>query len=246
MLLALLAAGAPPALSQWTKAMGQRGFVPGASFESSGIESVNMINGNVLLQIPLASMPVGRGGMGFDLKLIYNAALWDTTANYFPLPPDSPYYLNRYYTMSVTEGGGWGYNFSYRLIPETRAEPLGCCTYGQASGPNFITPKQAVWKFRLRAMLPDGSLHVLYLANTINDPYWQNASMQDQDAEEGGGWYAYAANGMASDAVVGDQRSPQAPQSLGANATYYTLDGTYIRVEVEAGTGHWWQWQDRP
>jgi hypothetical protein len=40
-----------------------RGFIPAGSYAPSEIETINMQNGNVILSIPIVSLPSGRGGL---------------------------------------------------------------------------------------------------------------------------------------------------------------------------------------
>ena len=53
----------------------QRGFYPGGSYSLSDIESVDDVSGNVILKIPVAKLPPGRGGSSFAVDLIYNSAI---------------------------------------------------------------------------------------------------------------------------------------------------------------------------
>jgi hypothetical protein len=55
-----------------------RGFRSSNSYSFSEIENVNMTNGNLMLTIPLASLPAGRGSSpGFTVALHYNSKLWN-------------------------------------------------------------------------------------------------------------------------------------------------------------------------
>src|SRR5215472_7939655 len=73
------AAAQQPSYGQWPVDLGQRGFVPGATFDISKLDSVNPVNGNVMLNIPLASLPAGHAGSGLSLDLTYNSAIFDTS-----------------------------------------------------------------------------------------------------------------------------------------------------------------------
>ena len=54
-----------------------RGVKAGNSYSISDIENVNLTNGNLMLNIPLASLP-GRGsGPGVKVSLRYDSKLWD-------------------------------------------------------------------------------------------------------------------------------------------------------------------------
>ena len=60
------------------------------SYRLGDIETVNTKNGNVMLRVPLASLPPGRGGdPGFQLTLNYNSKLWDIYVEHVEDPSDS-------------------------------------------------------------------------------------------------------------------------------------------------------------
>ncbi|MBK8149567.1 MAG: hypothetical protein IPK58_15535 [Acidobacteria bacterium] len=54
-----------------------RGFQPGQSFALSDIESINLTNGNLLLNFPLGTLPKGRGSAGAGIALSHNSKIWD-------------------------------------------------------------------------------------------------------------------------------------------------------------------------
>ena len=62
----------------------KRGAYAGASFASSQIESVNITNGNLLVDLPLVSLPAGRNGLSAGVRLNYNSKLWTTETELFP------------------------------------------------------------------------------------------------------------------------------------------------------------------
>src|SRR5256885_16584836 len=116
-----------------------RGFMPTADQVTTPIDSIDAVNGNLHLQVPLASLPKGRGGWGFDLDLVYDSHLYDVVV-------ETDYqWLNNQATT-----GGWNYNFQNARL-EGEAKPLTQCQ---------TTNDQTY--FRLRIGLPDGSLHVLH------------------------------------------------------------------------------------
>lgn len=64
-MVALLAAGAPaqehPNL--------ERGALPGKSYDSGGVDSVNLFNGNLMITIPLGQTYRGDGALAYALAL---------------------------------------------------------------------------------------------------------------------------------------------------------------------------------
>jgi len=55
-----------------------RGFSPIGSYALSDIETINLVTGNLMFHLPIASLPPGRGGLSASLSLVYNSKLWDS------------------------------------------------------------------------------------------------------------------------------------------------------------------------
>jgi hypothetical protein len=102
---------------------------------------------------PLASLPRGRAGSGFDLDLAYDSHFYDIYPHTIPPRPpnEEPVFVQELSGLDTT--GGWRYNITnYRLEGETRTDVDISCPN---NGPYRI--------YRFRIGLPDGSLHVLHL-----------------------------------------------------------------------------------
>ena len=87
-----------------------RGFKTANSYAASGLETVNTTNGNLMLNIPIASLPAGRGGNpGYTVNLQYNSKLWESHQVTSDLGnPDE--YGNTHFastSLSLSERGGW-------------------------------------------------------------------------------------------------------------------------------------------
>lgn len=96
----------------------QRGYQIGGSYSLSEIESINTTNGNVMLHVPMASLPQGRGGNpGFALHLNYNAKPWEATSGGFVPPPGTNGEMN---VLMPSSEGGWRYGQDYELQLEVR------------------------------------------------------------------------------------------------------------------------------
>ncbi len=75
--LALLAAFAPRAQAQPESEIGARGFHADKVYNLSGIDSVNLFNGNLTLAIPLGiEYPVSEK-LSYRFHLTYNSSAWD-------------------------------------------------------------------------------------------------------------------------------------------------------------------------
>src|SRR5262245_63948343 len=67
-----------------------RGFMPTADQIGSPLDAIDAVNGKLHLQIPLASLPRGRAGSGFDLDLVYDSHLYDMAPVISaPVPPST-------------------------------------------------------------------------------------------------------------------------------------------------------------
>lgn len=127
------------------------GTYAGASFASSQIESVNITNGNLMVNLPLVSLPPGRNGLSAGVRLTYNSKLWTTETEQFP--DCIGHWVNQTF-LYESEEGGWHYNFRYE--PLLLSNPQG--------------------KNKLQFRFPDGSVHVLMPLGSTGDPsgYYSN------------------------------------------------------------------------
>ena len=105
-LLTILAAG--QSMLAQTKTSPERGFNPGNSYAMSNIETISQRGGNLMLNVPLGSLPAGRGGMSAGLSLGYNSKIWDVEK---PEPVDNKQFEN----LIPSEDGGWRYGYQYKL-----------------------------------------------------------------------------------------------------------------------------------
>src|ERR1051325_5561743 len=121
------------------------GTYAGASFASSQIESVNITNGNLMVDLPLVSLPAGRNGLSAGVRLTYNSKLWTTETEQFP---DCVNHLVNQTFLLESNEGGWRYNFRYE--PELLSNPQG--------------------KNKLQFRFPDGSTHLLMPLGSTGDP----------------------------------------------------------------------------
>src|SRR5690349_16933680 len=76
--LAVFLLSAVAVSAQETAARPDRGRMPNGSFAVSDIENISLDNGNVNLNIPLASLPPIAGGkLSWSLNAQYNSKIWD-------------------------------------------------------------------------------------------------------------------------------------------------------------------------
>jgi RHS repeat-associated protein len=55
----------------------ERGFAPEKSYQVGEVDSVNLLNGNVSLHIPIGGSFAVGGGLSYSLNLAYNSKIWD-------------------------------------------------------------------------------------------------------------------------------------------------------------------------
>jgi RHS repeat-associated protein len=215
-----------------------KGFQTVGSYALSDIETVNLTNGNMLLRIPLASLPAGRGGNpGYTVSLIYNSKLWDAKGE---ARSDGTSIEGRPTTYTANKlmpsaDGGWSYGYRYRLrlVSRKNLEPDPPCTCTADVHKNAY-----IWK--LQMVFPDGSVHEF--APRDYEDYFHD------------GYYKIDANGwmQSSSASFGYQGDPPGPPnpppgdctchsgrgSVVTNGmTYISTDGTFMRLVVEHVNG---------
>jgi RHS repeat-associated protein len=138
-----------------------RGLMPNGSYSVSDIESINVLNGNVNLRIPLASLPPIAGGkLSWTVTAQYNSKVWNVTRYQQNDDPLSwaPYAIN---VPGVD--GGWSIGKGYAILFRNVSDDFDRLWYpGNSNVPqwdlNLINNYQW-WKVVLR--MPDGSEHEL-------------------------------------------------------------------------------------
>src|SRR5258708_1562731 len=132
-----------------------------------------MHNGNVMLHVPLASLPAGRGGLSAGVGLVYNSKLFDTWIwkyhGYYGNGEPGTWDLKM---LQPSVHGGWRYLFGYQLETVSRQdhyslEDMPKCPYPEAS-----------YDWKLKVVFPDGSEHFFRPAGyseyyLLNDGYFQ-------------------------------------------------------------------------
>jgi hypothetical protein len=100
-----------------------RGFMPNSEQLSSPVDNIDTVNGKLHIQIPLGSLPRGRGGMGFDWNIHYDSNLYDMTPDLISYPQGQPPQDVRIPVKNLTGpnlDGGWSYGTFYYLDLETK------------------------------------------------------------------------------------------------------------------------------
>jgi RHS repeat-associated protein len=195
-----------------------RGFMPNMDQLSSPADNIDVASGKLKLQIPLASLPRGKGGTGFNLNLEYDSRIYDldqhidrVCCDVFGQPQDYKYAP----LIPQTSTGGWNYNiFNYRIESEYKkfAKPAVDGT----TGCDF----QDALAVRYRVFLPDGSGHMLHLKGYE----WRDTSFSGYNSIYMTGTRVNFCAELWDHINYGDW------------LYYYTNDGSYLRLEVYLGS----------
>jgi RHS repeat-associated protein len=191
-----------------------RGFMPGADQLTSPVDSIDPIGGKLHLEIPLASLPRGRAGTGFDLNLVYDSHIYDLVPEILQPPPDLNLDPEVAWNLSSYSTGGWHYNIdNLHLDIEGHSNAIEYYPDCTEESPKRV--------YRLRVSMLDGSLHTMQLRG-------YGAAMNDNYSGDGFfGIYPLTGRANVCAALHGDW-----PSQLTGWLTYYSIDGSYLKLEV--------------
>jgi hypothetical protein len=182
-----------------------RGIVSTAPYDSSGIENVNLQNGNVGLAIPLASLPPMAGGkLSFTVHAYYNSKLYDTyTQQRHIVPPENNEGLRAVgFNVEIprlSDVGGWRVGGKYEIsavtptdlfVPDSNLDPT----------PDGQIIQSYPWS-KTYLVSPDGAKHELRPLGY--QPYWGSDPLFS-------GFYK------------------DNPSNTNTAMRYYSVDGSYI------------------
>src|ERR1700752_1640876 len=181
-----------------------RGVMPNGSYSVSDIENISLQNGNVNINIPLASLPPIAGGkLSWTVSANYNSKLWNVTRYQ---KNDDPLTWAPYTIDTPGADGGWTIGGTYTFVFRNVSEDMARLFYPGNSGlPQYeldwINNNQW-WKVVLR--MPDGSEH-------------------EFRPLDGGGY-----PGMAADFLHGFFDS----KPNGTAKRYYSVDGAFMFARI--------------
>ncbi len=192
----------------------QRGLTPTGSYLTGEIETISTQNGNLMLNIPLVTMPKGRGGsFGSTMRLVYNSKIWDTHHE-SGMNDQGTQEVDKT-ILGASDEGGWRYGFKYGLHLFDRRD-----LYNVAA-PQPICPDPAayyVWK--LYVIFPDGSHH----------------EFRPTGFPLAAGYSYIRPDGWATDCSTGVEQP-----SVSGPMTYFNVDGTYAKLEfAHDSDSNWW------
>lgn len=191
------------------------------SYTLDNIESVNSVDGNVNLRIPVAHLPAGPGGFSAGVNLIYNSAIFDIQT---VIPVSNPSVLQMSYVPSA-HGGGWNYSYKYTLWSQTRVSVFSTVTCAAVS-----TAEAANW-YKTILTTPDGANHVLRLVGALDSN--GNTYNGTLSSDNGQSYDLYDFAGYTN---------LNCGLSLGrfsGTLIFASADSTYLRVEANTVTNTW-------
>src|ERR1043166_8557220 len=226
-----------------------------STYARDKIESVNLVNGNFSMSIPLATVG-GRGTAAFTINLAYNSKVWSAEhhVELFPLswrdPPIPPEKIDHYSaifddptahnTETLYLGGGW----SILKGPTTRSQvvymdPVVPCP-GDAGGDQTTFDDEQCYKYALTKMwliLPDGSEVEMRDSLTDGAPYLLPTPRTKLDRDRGAVWRSTD----GSDITLVSNSSgtwvllPDGSRYHTANGrtTLYDRDGNYLTIDYD-------------
>ncbi|HKU75415.1 MAG TPA: hypothetical protein VJR02_16000, partial [Pyrinomonadaceae bacterium] len=194
----------------------KRGFYPGGSYAISDIETVNTTNGNLILNIPIVSLPAGRGAAGASVSLTYNSKVWDVEQIHDPGEPGTGEGIT-FNDLVRSPEGGWRFTLPVYSLNLEEFVPNGTnCNGG--------------YVHRLTITFPDGSRHEFYPAGyTIKN----SSGGVKYSRIRFDGWKASSVQ-TSGDCIL--SYSLETTNTM----TYYSVDGTYLRLDVMHGGNNPW------
>jgi hypothetical protein len=180
----------------------KRGFHAAGSYALGDIETISTTNGNLMLRIPLASLPAGRAGLSHSVGLNYNSKLYDhyTTVSEDPFQPNNMVDQDM---LSISSEGDWIYSLGYSLQIIDRP-------YQYPVGLPQCPDENATYRYKVKMRFPDGSMHEFRPVGQ-----WNN---QEED------WFRVRPDGLFEHCA--------GPSWIGSDMHYYSVDGTYLRLVV--------------
>lgn len=203
-----------------------QGFKAGNSYAISDIESVNLTNGNVVLNLPLASLPKGRAGGSHGITLNFNSKMWNSRQERrndgVPIENGSTEYIRE--LLELTDA--WTIQSSYQLVQTDRLaleERAECKPYNE----DAYAKNPFRWKVEVK--FPDGSSKEFR-------PYGSGFNYYEQD-----GYFAISINGTRVNesltTITSQTQTPVAQCSVSttqitSGMNYFSTDGSAIRLFV--------------
>jgi len=216
-------------------ASNKRGFQPGNSFSIGDFETINTTNGNLMFKFPLAGLPAGRNGLTAGINLYYSSKVLDSQVRYFDKlnscvhnSPDCPYYKK--VLLKESDQGGWHFGMGYSLKVIDRREEFVYVPVELQPTCSISDPRYFEMRYHIKLILnmPDGSTHEMrpngWTDGNFNDPL--------------GDYFEISPDGFWFDCNTS--------QWYTNTITYYSIDGSFLRLDIQHDGNTAGGWQDNP
>lgn len=196
-----------------------RGAVSGSSMSVSDIETINLTNGNLMLNMPLVSLPKSRGGLSASLGYMYNSKLYKPIVGEIAANNT----VSDQNLLYQSDSGGWRLvnSLDYALVVNNRFDDISeiDCNAGDVYAKNG-------YRWQVKVRFPDGSekeFKPLGYSSYYEDGYY-NVSPNGLLKNYGHTYYP----GPPPTHVCNDSSS-----QLTSAMVYYTTDGSYLRMVID-------------
>lgn len=191
-----------------------RGAKLGNGYSVSDFETINTTSGNLMLNFPLGSLPTGRGGVSAGVYLTYNSQMYNMRSEKMDDERIDRDFFNKTIIERDINKGGWQIGSMYRLEFENKRFSYG--EYPPQCGYVNEINDEVAYINKVRMVFPDGSTHEMI-------PYGHYDKKGDR-------YFNVDINGVQFTCAGG--------ASYGDRPVYYSLDGTYVRLETQSA-GEW-------
>lgn len=227
----------------------EQNYQPGVPYSISDIESINNTNGNLMFNFGFG-MVTGRGRATQGISLKYNSKLYEThTMTALDMGGNN----NPQIFIRKDLESGWQYDQDYRIRVINRNDDLDQ-PIQPGGGFIFLPPEQgdgcvhlppnykAVYVWKLIMYFPDGSQHEFRPTGYSDESQDQLGSLQTKD-----GYFNVDTSGTIKNLAYaltepnGDcsgtpySVSVVTTQDPNSKMTYYSTDGTFMRLEIPNG-----------
>jgi RHS repeat-associated protein len=211
-----------------------RGFQAANSYAATGLGAVNLTNGNVVLNIPVASLPAGRGGSpGYSVNLQYNSKLWEShqTSRDDGSPDENGNTRYSVTSLGLSNRGGWRLASEYKLVITDRLyhEAPNVCWLGDP-----VEHLNYRWKVEME--FPDGSVKQFFPTMTTGTVAVMSDDGYSNVDRNGVGYTATQGTHPATgNCLVTETSGPLTTSGM----TYITTDGSRLRLFIPYQSDNW-------
>lgn len=201
-----------------------RGIRNGTPYSISDIENINLANGNLNINIPLATLPAGRGGLASGISLVYNSKLYENGIE--ELTDELQGGTSFQNTAANSDDGGWQIvsSIGYTLKEENIDKQIPCGSLWY----------QNAYRYKVFIIYPDGSKKQFRPTGYGNQPFQGIGDIKDYyNVNSAGTVYAYNSTNSGGTYSCGISSY----QATTGPMVYYSTDGSYTRLVINPGGG---------